>query len=508
MAERLYSLEQVADLVGSTAHTVRGWVDMGWLDAESLPGGQLRVSERGLVRFLQDRGVDLEEVLDLVLALESDTDEPPGAADEREAEPPRGADVPPEDARRMPPPEAESAPEPPQAPAPKPAENGLHRLLTAILKDAIDRRAEAAHFEPTAEGLALWLRVDGRLHEKPNFRTRLPEGLGSRLLARIAHLAGVGRSGRGTFAVRIDDRDETFQVAACPTQHGVRLAVRPSAAGAAMPLDALGLSEADSEVLRGCLGQSAGLVLVAGPPRSGRTTTLRALVAELAGTRRRALAVTPAGGFDLPGVDRYASSNGDTVAAAIRTCADQGVDALVVDEIADAAAAEAAVQAAMAGHLVLATVPGRDPWPNPRLLAGGRVDEFSLASVLLAVTVQRLVRTVCPDCAEPATPDPSELQTLGFRVKGRLGTIAVGAGCPECFQTGYFGRTGLFSLLRMEGGLAERLKAGDPGPALYLAARKAGLKSLRRAARVKVIERKTTPAEAIRILGLSAGGKD
>jgi len=198
MAERLYSVQQTADLLGTSAAEVREWIDLGRLPAEQT-AGQVRVSERGLVRFLTDRGIDLGEVLGAAL-------QPPATAAARR----------PADAGRS----AEPAPA---------RGDAASRLAEAILHDALRRGADAIFLEPVPGSLTLRLRVDGRVREKPRFASRLPTGLGPLLLARfrlMAHMADIaGRE--AAFSVHVAGQPRAFRIEDRPAPHGPGLAIYP-----------------------------------------------------------------------------------------------------------------------------------------------------------------------------------------------------------------------------------------------------------------------------------------
>lgn len=216
MVERLYSARQVADLLGVSSIDVNQWIHSGLLEAEQL-AGDIRVSERGVVRFLRDLGIDLGSVL--------------RAALEQEAE--RGA----ESATAA----AESAPETPDAePGPMPPDSRsaraeavadvTTRLAEAILEDALKRGAEAIFLEPLPNSLSLKLRIDDRWHEKPNFASRLPPGLGPLLMTQFRTLARVSEAGRqeATFQAHVDGRARSFRIETCSTPHGDGLLIRPT----------------------------------------------------------------------------------------------------------------------------------------------------------------------------------------------------------------------------------------------------------------------------------------
>jgi len=191
MAERLYSIQQTADLLGASPADVRQWIQSGALPAEQF-AGEVRVSEHGLVRFLKDRGIDLEHVLSAVLG---------------------------EDGAPAPAPD-----EPPEAAVSVPT-----RLAEAILKDAVKRGAETISLEPRPNTLTLKLRIGGRWSEKPNFAPRLPTGLGPLLVAQFRALARVSENSGGPpiLEARLDGRTYFFRIETCSTPHGDGLLIYP-----------------------------------------------------------------------------------------------------------------------------------------------------------------------------------------------------------------------------------------------------------------------------------------
>ena len=191
MVERLYSIQQTADLLGASPGDVRQWIQSGALPAEQF-AGEARVSEHGLVRFLKDRGIDLEHVLSAVL-------------------------------------EEDGAPAPAPDEPPEAAVNVSTRLAEALLKDAVKRGAETISLEPRPNTLTLRLRIGGRWREKPNFASRLPTGLGPLLVAQFRALARVSETSGGPpiLEARLDGRTHFFRIETCSTPHGDGLLIYP-----------------------------------------------------------------------------------------------------------------------------------------------------------------------------------------------------------------------------------------------------------------------------------------
>lgn len=455
MAERLYSATQVADLVGATPEMVQGWIASGWIRTESLPGGLLRVSERGLVRFLRDRGVDLAAVLDAASR--------PAPSEDVSAE--------------APPPSRASNAGPDAAAA-------AAKLADAILRDAAGRRADAVHLEPRDQGLALVLDIDGARYEKPRFMHRLPGPLTSAL---PAHFASQAHS-------VIEAAGRRWQVRAGPEQHRVSVHEVPPRRS----LEALGFGAPTAAALAEIAAAPDGLVLVVGAPGSGRTTTLRALSALATADGRRALALAEGPTFEVDGLPRLPPD-----ATGVGTAMQRPEGVLIIDPVADGPTAAIAVRAVAMGRLVLASTETPALEPDAGLLAGPPVDAAALATALHATLVQRLVRTVCPECRTPAAPDADALRALGVGGNGSRRNTARGRGCAACRKTGYRGRTALVSGLQVTDAVVHTV-TGDAGDADILwPARSLGAASLVDAGRRLVLSGVTTAEEVVRVLELA-----
>jgi len=256
VVERLYTVRQTAELLGTTPEEVRGWIEAGRLPAEEA-AGSLLVSERGLVRFLAACGIDLGAILKKIEAEWAEEDEadrsawaeaPPGATpaakDQRPASPPPPAFAPPTaSAPQAPPPTPTTSVNAAAAPAAASCAessgpiietplgtDAASRLAEAILRDALARGAEAVYLEPVPGSLTLKLVVGGRVREKPRFASRLPKGLGPRLLERLRAMARTESEAdapAADFTVRLNGRPHRFLLADRPTEAGTGLAIYP-----------------------------------------------------------------------------------------------------------------------------------------------------------------------------------------------------------------------------------------------------------------------------------------
>ncbi|MCK4624916.1 MAG: Flp pilus assembly complex ATPase component TadA, partial [Phycisphaerae bacterium] len=319
MLERLFNTHQIADLLGTNEAAVNDWIKRGWLPVRDSPGQQVRISEKGLVQFLKNRGIDLEAIITNVAP--DDPQEPlpetvspeeplaprpfDGAQGRRQgreqgrtaAHPAEPISPPSEESPRTERPQVAPAPQTDRVPPDEVVEEVEHleshqadpaaQVADALLRNAAVKRVSHIHLDSFRDELSLRVRIDGLLHDKPNFKSRLPKGLGPRLVAHLKNLAGlevgeVAHPKTGSFHFDINGVQEDFRLATHPTLHGERLVIHVPARGQDAPtLDGIGLGENDLSSLRAMLAEPCGLILVAGLPGSGPATTLRAMLAEV-----------------------------------------------------------------------------------------------------------------------------------------------------------------------------------------------------------------------------------
>ena len=504
MAERLYDVPQAANLLGATPADVWHWIERGWLPAERLPEGSTRISESGLVRFLKDRGIDLAEIVAQTMLKEAPPADPPAAPAEPAA-PSGPADPAAPAAARTAGGNGQGAAAPAETPG---RTDTAAQVIEAILDDAVRRSAEAVHLEPLADGLTLSLRIDGVLHAKPNFRDRMPQGIGPRLVERLKVLAhlDVSESHRpqsGAFAGAAGGRDVEFRVATFPTIHGEKAVVRVVDRASLLPaLDALGFAAADLAAVERALAQESGLVLLLGPARNDRRATLRALIGAAASPGRNVLAFQDVPFPDLAGLTQVVPPprGRRATADAFSTWPDYDADVVLIEEIRDRASALDAVDAATK-CLVVAGLPARGERPDPTILLAAGADPMALATGLIVCIVQRSARRICPHCKTPANPDPALLRQFGLDGRPAQSTAWTGKGCSRCSRTGHAGRIGLFSVLQANETLAWNLMAKPDGPLPADVLRAARYTPLREAAMEKVREGILSLEEAARVLG-------
>ncbi len=247
-------------------------------------------------------------------------------------------------------------------------------------------------------------------------------------------------------------------------------------------LTGLGMSDETLRTLDHLIHQPHGIILVTGPTGSGKTTTLYAALSRLDTDHHNIMTVEDPIEYDLDGVGQTQVNSKVELsfARALRAILRQDPDIIMIGEIRDLETAQIAVQASLTGHLVLATLHTNDAVGAVTRLVDMGVEPFLVASSLLAVLAQRLVRKICPECRRPRKPDAGERRLLGL-AEGEEETMSIysPAGCSACLQTGYQGRTGVFELLPMDDTLRSLVHDGSSETQLRAHGQTLGMKSIR-----------------------------
>ncbi|RMO89002.1 proteinral secretion pathway protein GspE [Pseudomonas syringae pv. philadelphi] len=362
------------------------------------------------------------------------------------------------------------------------------RMIDALLTQAARDEASDIHIEPYESHSVVRYRVDGALRDVVSPRKALHGSLVSRIkiMAQL-DIAEKRLPQDGRIALRVAGRPIDIRVSTVPTGHGERVVMRllDKKAGR-LRLETLGMDAQVLARLDGLIRQPHGIVLVTGPTGSGKTTSLYAALARLDAGTSNILTVEDPVEYDLPGISQIqVNAKIDmTFALALRAILRQDPDIIMIGEIRDLETAQIAVQASLTGHLVLATLHTNDSVSAVNRLIDMGVEPFLLASSLLGVLAQRLVRRLCPHCKQP---DPA----------------AAGcwrpAGCISCSQTGYSGRTGIHELFCIDDEVRSLIHQGADMQALTAAARRGGMRSMREDGERWVRDGVTAPEEIIRV---------
>lgn len=377
------------------------------------------------------------------------------------------------------------------------------QFVNRILADAVGRGASDVHFEPRRDSLDIRYRIDGTLHNVDSIRREWQAACASRVkIMAEMNIAERRLPQDGRIGVQVDGRSVDMRVSSLPTQFGESVVLRILDKGGVRPsLDQLGFSERNLEVLNGLIRKPHGIFLATGPTGSGKTTTLYSAIQAIHTPDVNIITAEDPIEYELEGI-RQSSVNekaGLTFARQLRAILRQDPDIIYVGEIRDSETAEIAFRAALTGHLVFSTLHCNDAAGAITRLLNMGVDPFLVASSVIGVLAQRLVRRVCRHCARPVTPDGAELTAFGIDPESaefHRAHFQAGAGCDVCGRTGYRGRYSVQELMVMD----ERVRAltleRAPSSKIRQAALARGMASMREDAAAKIMQGVTTFEEA------------
>jgi len=374
------------------------------------------------------------------------------------------------------------------------------RFVNALLEQAMTDRASDIHIEPEASVLRIRLRVDGLLKQSGEFPPRLHTPVASRVKILCGlDISDKRRAQDGRFDFAWQGRQIDVRVSTFPTVHGENVVLRllDSAAGL-VQLSELGMTPDMAARFQEVIGQPHGMVLVTGPTGSGKTTTLYAVLSAMNSIEKNIITLEDPVEYRLSLV-RQCQINpraGITFASGLRSILRQDPDVLLVGEIRDAETAEIAFQAALTGHLVFSTLHTNDAASALTRLVDMNVEPFLIASSVIAILAQRLVRRVCVFCRTGFTPEPGVLSRLGIAAGTRF---MRGAGCPACSLRGFRGRAGIYELLIVTDAIRRLVMDRRPAEEIKARALQDGMTTLRDDAVAKAVAGLTTPEEVLRV---------
>ncbi len=378
------------------------------------------------------------------------------------------------------------------------------RLVYLLITEAMSRRASDIHIEPMADRLRIRYRVDGVCFEVP----APPRSLQAPIISRIKILSGIDiaekrRPTDGRIKLMALGREVDLRVSCLPASHGESVVMRIlDKQSLLLGVQELGFSDDDYVRFQAIIRRPNGIFLVTGPTGSGKTTTLYAALNQLNTPDRKIITAEDPVEYRMAGINQceVRADIGRTFDRILRAMLRQAPNVILVGEIRDPVTADTAIRAALTGHLVFSTLHTNDaPSAITRLIDMG-VPPFLVASSIQAVMAQRLIRTICKKCKEPATYSDRELARVGLtRDDVKSLTLYRGAGCEECGYSGYKGRLGIFELMEMNTELQELSFHSAPTNRLREAAINSGMTDLRRDGIKKILRGITTIEELERI---------
>lgn len=334
------------------------------------------------------------------------------------------------------------------------------KLVNHILYQAVKQGASDIHIEPFEKEILIRYRIDGVMHNalKP------PKRIQSALVSRIKIMANINIAEKrkpqgGRIQIKVADKAIDIRVSVLPVAFGERIVMRlldkTKTFGA---LKSLGFSERDLKVINKSISKPNGILLISGPTGSGKTSTLYAILNQLNTPEVNIVTVEDPIEYQMAGIGQVQVREriGLTFAAALREILRQDPDIIMIGETRDNETAQIAIQAALTGHLVLSTIHTNNaPATITRLIDMG-VEPFLIASTIISITAQRLVRRLCDNCKLAFEPTDDLLERLGLTKQESKGiTFYKAMGCQECNKTGYRGRLAIFEIMEMTPEIAQ-----------------------------------------------------
>ena len=341
------------------------------------------------------------------------------------------------------------------------------RMLQTLFEDALQARASDIHIEPDENVLRIRQRIDGVLQEHVINERHIAPALVQRLKL-LAHLdiseKRLPQDGR--FQIKIDDNSVDVRLSTLPVQYGESVVMRLlDQSSGILSLEDLGIRDKVLQRLRILLHRPHGMVLVTGPTGSGKTTTLYAALSELNSVSKKIITVEDPVEYRLPRINQVQIHEkiGLTFARVLRTALRQDPDIMLIGEMRDLDTAQIGLRSAITGHFVLSTLHTNSAIGTVSRLLDMGAQGYLLASSLVAIIAQRLVRRICPHCKRSVEPDEQQQSWLeNFVTQGTSESgFYQGAGCNRCGNSGYSGRAGIYELLEMNSRMAAALQHED-----------------------------------------------
>ena len=376
-------------------------------------------------------------------------------------------------------------------------------VVTKVVEQALSSRATDVHFEAMEDCMRVRFRIDGNLHNIMDISKDIKESV----LARIKILSSMDVTERrhpqdGHFSFKLEGRNYDMRIATVPTFWGEKLVMRIFSESTILKgFDDLGLEKDDLNKMKELIKHPNGMMLVTGPTGSGKTSTLYSALHTLNEEKRNIITIEDPVEYRIRGANQIqvdTSINLD-FANCIRAVLRQDADVLMVGEIRDPDTAYIATRAALTGHLVLSTLHTNSSVGALTTLQYLGVEPFMIASSVIGVIAQRLVRQICVECAEEYKVEQGLLDDMKFSPTDAK-KIKHGVGCEACLNTGYKGRTGVFEILSVSPRIKKMVVDGASEALIADVALEEGLKNLFLAGRKKVLQGVTTPEEVMNIV--------
>jgi general secretion pathway protein E len=378
----------------------------------------------------------------------------------------------------------------------------LAQALTLIIEEAVKTRASDIHLEPEENRLRVRYRIDGILHEMMS----LPLSINRAIISRIKILSDMNiadhlRPQDGQFSFDAKGRSIDIRVATVPCVTGEMAVLRLlDKSRASRGLSELGFLPERLKTYESMLAAPYGMILSSGPTGSGKTTTLYASINSLDLVGRNVITIEDPAEYRFKSINQIQVNPqaGITFAAGLRSILRLDPNIILVGEIRDSETANIATQAALTGHLMLSSVHANDAATTIARLIDLKVEPFLIASSVIGVCAQRMVRRVCPDCGRMIEAPVVEQMAYEKAIGEKKKEFFYGVGCENCSYTGYIGRTGIFEILQITDPIRTMIVGGANSSEIRTKAIQEGMVSLLKDGMLKVQVGMTTPAEVLR----------
>lgn len=379
------------------------------------------------------------------------------------------------------------------------------RMVNRLMVQAFRERASDIHVEPYQTDVKVRYRVDGLLHDV----VTLPKRIHSAVVSRIKVMAMLNIAEKrlpqdGRIGIKLGDHSVDLRISTVPTVNGERVVMRIlDKSSVLLGLEELGYYPDDLDVIERLIKQEHGIILMTGPTGSGKTTSLYSMLSRINSPDKNILTIEDPIEYQLKGIGQIPVNTkvGLSFASGLRSIVRQDPDVILVGEIRDLETAEIAIQAALTGHLVFSTLHTNDSSSAVTRLIDMGIEPFLVTSSVNAILAQRLVRKICPSCRQEYFPENESLLDIGLSkdMLSKDGYLFRGAGCPECIDTGYKGRTGIYEILVMNDPIKSTILKTSDSNIIKNMAIKEGLHTLRKDGARKVENGITTIEEVLRV---------
>ena len=384
------------------------------------------------------------------------------------------------------------------------------RYVNLLILQALNERASDIHVEPTAENLRIRYRIDGVLHDM----STAPRSIAASATTRLKVMADMNIAEHripqdGRVSISVGNRQIDLRMATLPTIYGEKVVMRVLDKSAVLlELHELGFEKELLDRYAEVYTKPYGVILVTGPTGSGKTTTLYGTLASLNKPEKNIITVEDPVELKIKGINQVQVNPkaGLTFASALRSILRADPDIILVGEIRDRDTAMISVEAALTGHLVLATLHTNDAASTPMRLVEMGIEPYLVASSVTAVVAQRLVRVLCLHCKESFEATEDDVVSAGWSPEEVLGeggnppTLYRAVGCSACSNTGYRGRRALFELIVMSDEIEHTIMAGGSADDIERVAVREGTVTLRQAGLHAVLAGYTTLEEVLRVV--------